>query len=208
MIVVDSAKPEPKSDAVSGWVGLMLLGVGGFFGWRYFKSRGMTVKGALEKAGVNLPEEAGGGVNPNLRPPSPASAPLPPLPSLADLPSAGPPSASGVPLAGVPTAGPPLPAPTGQPKLVGMRGPVAGLQIPLLDAVTVGREPDNALALVGDSTASRKHAVILPGASGWEIADSGSANGTFVNGQKINAPTPLRHGDEIAIGAARLRYEA
>ena len=208
VIVVDSSKPEPKSDAVSGWVGLMLLGVGGFFGWRWLKNRGMTVKDALEKAGVNLPDEAGGGVNPNLRPPSPASAPLPPLPSLSDLPSAGPPSASGVPFAGSsPGAGPPLSSPTGQPKLVGLRGPVAGVLIPLVDAVTVGREEGNALALAGDSTASRKHAVILPGASGWEIADSGSANGTFVNGQRISAPTPLAHGDEIAIGTARLRYE-
>ncbi|MGC4043693.1 MAG: FHA domain-containing protein [Armatimonas sp.] len=213
VVIVDRGKEpgEQSNSALPGWIGLIVLGVGGFFGWRWLKTRGMTVKDALEKAGVNLPEESASGVNPNLRPPSPASTPLPPLPSLGDLPSAGPASTAGVAVSGgtVPVPAPPLPAPTGQPKLTGVRGPLAGQTYPLTDVLTVGREPDNTIALPGDSTASRKHAVIMPSpAGGWEIADSGSSNGTFVNGMKIAAPTPLAHGDEIAIGTARLRFEA
>jgi hypothetical protein len=207
VILNQGEKSEPTNSALPGWIGLILLGVGGFFGWRWLKNRGLTVKDALEKAGVNLPEESPSGVNPNLRPPSPASAPLPPLPSLSDLPAAGPASASGV-ATGAPTATP-LPPPTGQPRLVGVRGPLAGQTFPLTAPLTIGREPDNALALLGDNTASRKHAVVMPSPSGgWEVADSGSSNGTFVNGLKIAAPTPLAHGDELAIGTARLRFEA
>ena len=103
---------------------------------------------------------------------------------------------------------PPLPSPTGQPKLIGFSGPAAGKVIPLLDALTVGREPDNALSLPTDSTVSRKHAVFLPTGTGWELSDSGSANGTFVNGQRLSAPQTLSHGDEIKIGSSRLRFEA
>ncbi len=213
VIVVDRAEKPETNNALPGWIGIMVLGVGGFFGWRWLKSRGMSVKDVLDKAGVNLPEDSPSGVNPNLRPPSPASAPLPPLPSLGDLPSAGFASTSGGVFAPNPSNGGPaavpLPAPTGQPRLFGVRGPLAGQSFLLLGPLTLGREPDNAIALPGDNTASRKHAVVMPGTSGgWEIADSGSSNGTFVNGQRIQAPTPLAHGDEIAVGTARLRYEA
>jgi hypothetical protein len=210
VIVVDRGEKAETNSALPGWIGIIVLGVGGFFGWRWLKSRGMSVKDVLDKAGVNLPDEAASGVNPNLRPPSPASAPLPPLPSLGDLPSAGPASSAGVFAPNPSNRGPAsLPSPTGQPKLVGIRGPLAGQSFLLLGPLTLGREPDNTVALPGDNTASRKHAVVMPGASGgWEIADSGSSNGTFVNGQRIQAPTPLAHGDEIAVGTARLRFEA
>ncbi len=203
VIVVDRAEKPETNSALPGWIGIIVLGIAGFFGWRWLKSRGMSVKDVLDKAGVNLPDEAASGVNPNLRPPSPASAPLPPLPSLGDLPSATPNPSNGGPIMA------PLPAPTGQPRLFGVRGPLAGQSFALMAPLTIGREPDNAIALPGDNTASRKHAVVMPGTSGgWEIADSGSSNGTFVNGQRIQAPTPLAHGDEIAVGTARLRYEA
>jgi hypothetical protein len=213
VIVVDRAEKPETNNALPGWIGIIGLGVGGFFGWRWLKSRGMSVKDVLDKAGVNLPDEAASGVNPNLRPPSPASAPLPPLPSLGDLPSAGLASSAGVfapnPSNGGPNQMASLPAPTGQPRLFGTRGPLAGQSFALTAPLTLGREPDNTVALPGDNTASRKHAVVMPSASGgWEIADSGSSNGTFVNGQRIQAPTPLAHGDEIAVGTARLRFEA
>lgn len=212
VVIVDRGKEpaEQPNSALPGWIGLIVFGVAGFFGWRWLKTRGLTVKDALEKAGVNLPEESASGVNPNLRPPSPASAPLPPLPSLGDLPSAGAASVAGVAVSGGSApAALPLPSPTGQPKLVGTRGPLAGQSFALADVLSVGRESDNTIALAGDNTASRKHAVIMPApGGGWEIADSGSSNGTFVNGVRIAAPTQLAHGDEIAIGTARLRFEA
>jgi FHA domain len=206
VVVLREKEPEQNnsSSLLAGWLGLGLLGVGGFFGWRALKSKGLTVTGAFKQLGVELPQEAPPAAAPAGKP---AVAPLPPLPSLSDLPSAGA-APAGVAASAPRPAAPPLPTPTGQPKLVGISGPAAGKVIPLLDALTVGREPDNALALPSDSTVSRKHAIFLPSGTGWELADSGSANGTFVNGQRLSTTQPLSHGDEIKIGSSRLRYEA
>lgn len=211
VVVLREKEPESNnSSLLAGWLGLAVLGVGGFFGWRVLKSKGLTVTGAFKQLGVELPQEAPPAAAPASKP---AMAPLPPLPSLSDLPSAGA-APAGVAVANPPSlagggqGGGPLPAPTGQPKLVGYQGPAAGKVIPLMDALTVGREPDNALSLPTDSTVSRKHAVFLPTGTGWELSDSGSANGTFVNGQRLSNPHVLSHGDEIKIGSSRLRFEA
>jgi hypothetical protein len=214
LVVVVQQQKEPESNnsssLIAGWLGLAILGVGGFFGWRALKNKGLTVTGAFKQLGVELPQEAPPAAAPVGKP---AVAPLPPLPSLSDLPSAGA-AAAGVMAPSAPINGgtqptaPPLPAPTGQPKLVGYQGPAAGKVIPLMDALTVGREPDNTLSLPTDSTVSRKHAVFLPTGTGWELSDSGSANGTFINGQRLANPQVLSHGDEIKIGSSRLRFEA
>ena len=206
VVVLREKEPEQNngSSLIAGWLGLAILVGGGFFGWRALKSKGLTVTGAFKQLGMELPQEAPAAAAPVGKP---AVAPLPPLPSLSDLPSAGA-ALAGVTVAGGATSAPPLPAPTGQPKLVGYSGPAAGKVIPLMDALSVGREPDNALSLPNDSTVSRKHALFLPTGTGWELADSGSANGTFINGQRLSTTQTLSHGDEIKIGSSRLRYEA
>src|SRR6266581_1196210 len=62
---------------------------------------------------------------------------------------------------------------------------------------TVGRSPDNDV-IIQDGFVSRRHCAILVHASkGAELYDTASKNGTFLNGQKIAAPTRLRSGDEI-----------
>ena len=68
--------------------------------------------------------------------------------------------------------------------------------------VTIGSHGSNDL-IVNDTTVSRRHATIthLPG--GFEIADLGSTNGTFVNGQRLRVPTLLHRGDEVKFGSAR-----
>ncbi|WP_395146508.1 FHA domain-containing protein [Armatimonas sp.] len=207
VVVLREKEPEQNngSSLIAGWLGLAILVGGGFFGWRALKSKGLTVTGAFKQLGVELPQEASPAAAPVGKP---AVAPLPPLPSLSDLPSAGAAAPSAPMNGGTRSVAPPLPAPTGQPKLVGISGPAAGKVIPLMDALSVGREPDNAFALPTDSTVSRKHALFLPTGTGWELADSGSANGTFLNGQRLSATQTLSHGDEIKIGSSRLRFEA
>lgn len=62
---------------------------------------------------------------------------------------------------------------------------------------TIGRLSDNDVVLP-DPYLSRRHcAIVVHASEGCEIHDVASKNGTFVNGQKINGPTPINSGDEI-----------
>jgi DNA-binding SARP family transcriptional activator len=74
------------------------------------------------------------------------------------------------------------------------------------DRVTIGRIPDNTIALASDRAVSRLHAVIERFSSGWCIRDLGSRNGTAVNEERISAARVLRHGDEIRVGSAHLLF--
>jgi pSer/pThr/pTyr-binding forkhead associated (FHA) protein/subtilisin family serine protease len=68
----------------------------------------------------------------------------------------------------------------------------------------LGRSRDNDIYL-DDRLASRWHARIDVQQGAFVISDLGSANGTFVNGQRIQRQ-PLRNGDEIRIGDSRLYF--
>jgi pSer/pThr/pTyr-binding forkhead associated (FHA) protein len=66
--------------------------------------------------------------------------------------------------------------------------------------VRIGRSPDNDVQI--DSLAvSRHHAQIESGPAGLTIKDLGSNNGTFVNGVRLEAPSPLTPGDTVQVGA-------
>jgi pSer/pThr/pTyr-binding forkhead associated (FHA) protein len=41
----------------------------------------------------------------------------------------------------------------------------------------------------------------------WQVVDLGSTNGTFLNGNRVQA-SPLRAGDVIRVGATDFRFEA
>jgi pSer/pThr/pTyr-binding forkhead associated (FHA) protein len=64
---------------------------------------------------------------------------------------------------------------------------------------TIGRMPDNDVP-VADGSISRRHcAIVVHATKGCELYDTASKNGTFVNGDRINGPTPLRAGDQIRL---------
>jgi predicted component of type VI protein secretion system len=71
--------------------------------------------------------------------------------------------------------------------------------------VVIGREPDCAVRLTEAGVGDR-HAAIERRADGYHIRDLGTANGTRVNGQRV-AGQRLANGDEIEVGAARLKFE-
>lgn len=72
--------------------------------------------------------------------------------------------------------------------------------------VTVGKASSNEVSLEHDATVSRLHAVLENHGSAWSIRDVGSRNGTYVNGEKIDAERVLRSGDELRVGKSRLVY--
>jgi hypothetical protein len=78
-------------------------------------------------------------------------------------------------------------------------GPNIGQSYILNDVVsTLGRSADNTIVL--DSTqVSRYHTKITLLPTGAVIEDTGSTNGTFLNGQRITSQYPLTSGDVIGI---------
>jgi sigma-B regulation protein RsbU (phosphoserine phosphatase) len=65
--------------------------------------------------------------------------------------------------------------------------------------ITLGRA-DNCTIPIRDRFLSRHHAEIVWSDGEWRLIDSGSVNGTLLNGSKVTAPTTLRPGDRIALG--------
>jgi DNA-binding winged helix-turn-helix (wHTH) protein len=64
----------------------------------------------------------------------------------------------------------------------------------------IGREGEGVI-VVKSSTVSRRHARISLDSSGAVVEDLGSKNGTYVNDQRISAPTPIVDGDQVRIGS-------
>jgi ABC-type multidrug transport system ATPase subunit/pSer/pThr/pTyr-binding forkhead associated (FHA) protein len=65
-------------------------------------------------------------------------------------------------------------------------------------AVTIGRAPENVLVLE-DLLVSRRHAVARRSGSQWELVDLGSANGTYINGARVNRAV-IGPDDIVGIG--------
>jgi pSer/pThr/pTyr-binding forkhead associated (FHA) protein len=72
-------------------------------------------------------------------------------------------------------------------------------------SITLGRDMTNDVIL-GDARLSRNHARLECGPSGCTVIDLGSANGTRLNGSRIEKAI-LSAGDTISIGNTTLRYE-
>jgi len=69
--------------------------------------------------------------------------------------------------------------------------------------VKLGRTLDNDLVLA-EAGVSRKHARLFRTAGGWSVEDTGSANGTKLNGQPLSGPSPLKSGDRVTVGPVEL----
>ena len=89
--------------------------------------------------------------------------------------------------------------------LVVKRGPNAGSRFQLdRDKITAGRHPESDIFL-DDVTVSRRHAEFRRTEDGFEVADIGSLNGTYVNREPIEVSS-LSNGDEVQIGKFRLVF--
>lgn len=74
------------------------------------------------------------------------------------------------------------------------------------NSVVIGRDSGCSIPLA-DPGLSREHAELSCSSYGVVIADLGSLNGTFVNGEKLVAMRDLAHGDILDLGAVRISIE-
>jgi pSer/pThr/pTyr-binding forkhead associated (FHA) protein len=65
--------------------------------------------------------------------------------------------------------------------------------------IVIGRRAP-ADVVVKDALVSRQHCRVAPDGDGWLVEDLGSANGTYVDGTRVEGPTPLEHGTRIELG--------
>ncbi|MCU1459077.1 MAG: hypothetical protein JWL73_3169 [Actinomycetia bacterium] len=72
--------------------------------------------------------------------------------------------------------------------------------VALGDEMTIGRAAGCGIVLDHDTFISQVHARIFQQGSDTFLEDLGSTNGTFVNGDRLDAPIRLRRGDRVQFG--------
>lgn len=86
-------------------------------------------------------------------------------------------------------------------RLVERDGAQGAVAHPTADGVmTIGRAADN-LIVIDRPGVSRYHAEIRLDGGQYLVADLGSTNGTWLNGQRLGGPHPIQHGDILSLPA-------
>src|SRR5262245_4270337 len=84
--------------------------------------------------------------------------------------------------------------------MITLQGPNTGRLFPLDESLSViGRQPESTICLESLAV-SRTHALVVFQAGVYFVEDTGSSNGTFVNGRRIEGRTPLTESDSLQIG--------
>ena len=94
-------------------------------------------------------------------------------------------------------------------QLVMRTGPTPGKTFPLSKSeLVVGRDTTSDISII-DAEISRRHAKFTWQDDSYVLEDLGSTNGTFVDGQRLMGPHPLKPGELILFGEnVSLSYEA
>ncbi len=93
-----------------------------------------------------------------------------------------------------------------EPVLTVISGKSAGKKVKVSSPVTIGRADDCTLRL-SDSKVSRHHLEVKPADGGLIARDTGSKNGTFLNGRRITGEQSLKHGDILRLGETFLSVQ-
>lgn len=88
-----------------------------------------------------------------------------------------------------------------------MSGPRTGERLLLHNGFLIGKQPGCNLQIEDGYTSSQHAQVYMDAQGNVTLMDRQSTNGTFVNGDRINA-MPLQHGAAIRIGSTELRFLA
>ncbi len=73
------------------------------------------------------------------------------------------------------------------------------------DVLNLGRAPDNHI-VVNDQRVSRYHCVLKRQGTDYVLEDTGSPNGTYVNGERIVRLRALKSGDVVLVGPMKLTF--
>jgi len=124
----------------------------------------------------------------------------------------GTPSAPVAPVAPAPRAPAPVPAPPASKKsawrvVFVQPDSERGRVVPVDGDVTLGRGGGCTVPLRFDTFVSQVHARLSTRDGRLWIEDTGSTNGTFVNGKRLEAPTELRKGDKVKLGETVLEAQ-
>ncbi|RUL86099.1 FHA domain-containing protein [Tautonia sociabilis] len=92
-------------------------------------------------------------------------------------------------------------------QLVVLQGRSAVKTIRLADGVTTLGRQDGCELVVRSSQVSRRHCQLFEKKGLLLVKDLGSANGTFVNGDRIEEQRVLEPGDELMVGPIKFRVE-
>ncbi len=90
--------------------------------------------------------------------------------------------------------------------LRGVSGPVFGKMYPVAGPTVIGRAPECGIPVTVDEI-SRRHVELKPVADGLSVEDLGSANGTYINGQRTQKGF-MKPGDELRLDAVRFMLVA
>ena len=173
-----------------------------YYATQIVKKNPDSIGSKLEQLGVQIPKP---GDDP-LTDPSQIAAPVKPTPAPVQkiiLDDAAPEPLNLGTSASVAPVGPISMGPV-EPKLISQNGDA--MPVPEGELV-VGRELGLGLSLVGETTVSRKHAVLTRNGTQVSVKDCGSTNGTFVNGVQLQNEKQLQIGDTVQFGSVRFRYE-
>ena len=81
-------------------------------------------------------------------------------------------------------------------------------RIPLYAGENVLGRSGVGVTVVDDATVSRRHARVVVDADGVTVENLGSRNGTWLADKPVTARSPVRDGDAIRLGSARLTYRS
>jgi pSer/pThr/pTyr-binding forkhead associated (FHA) protein len=85
--------------------------------------------------------------------------------------------------------------------LRGVSGAAFGKTYPVPGPVVIGRQQDCDIAVASEEI-SRRHAQVRPSPDGLLVEDLGSANGTFINGKRVQSGL-MRPGEELRLDTIR-----
>ena len=95
------------------------------------------------------------------------------------------------------------------PSLVVISGTGLARQIPVpFKGIVLGRDDRLGPPFSMDEYVSRSHVWVRRLSDGVEVTDLGSANGTYVNGTRVRAPTRIQDSDVLRIGRIQLKLDA